>query len=339
MKDDIKRAVRASQFSRAPGDAPSLGRVARMPGTGLPKKRRRKKKRDSEGKTRTGGSRVRRARRRMILGWSILLALVMLAVFGAAVGFWLIPKMREPKDNLAQLAAEADLKKRVLTRFPSPSEVEAIAIVKAALAVREAAGVSAHFRLGASDAEEVMAFLSELEASAGPVDQFEWLSRMDANGMTVDGVLLSFEGEGRPKNRLALLTPDEAGVWRVDFEALARKCVPRIEEFLAQEIESAQVRVFAVRDNYYNGRFADEQAWKCYSLTSPELETSLFAYAKLGSPQAEAMDMIFSQDEKRQRVTLEIRRVEPRNSRQFEISQVLAEGWVLTERSFDEIFK
>lgn len=338
MKDDIKRAVRASQFSRAPGDAPSLGRVARMPGTGLPKKRRRKKKRDSEGRTRSGGGRTRRARRRAILGWSILLSLGMLAILGVAVGFWLIPKMREPKVDVAKLAAAEENKKRVATRFPSPSEVDAIALVKAALAVREPSGVQDYLRLGSSEAQEAVDFLTGLEASEGAIGNLEWLSRMDANGLTIDGVLVRFAGGETPKMRLALLTPDETGVWKLDFEAFARKCTPPLAKFIAEGMDSAQVRVFAMADNYYNGFFGNESEWKCYSIQSRDLEGTLFAYAKLGTAQAEAMEAAFTDDQKTKRVTLEIRRVEADNSRQFEISRVLAEDWIVSEKSFDQIF-
>jgi hypothetical protein len=338
MKDDIKRAVRASQFSRAPGDAPSLGRVARMPGTGLPKKRRRKKKRDSEGRTRSGGGRARRTRRRAILGWSILLSLGMLAILGVAVGFWLIPKMREPKVDVSKLAAVEENKKRVATRFSSPSEVDAIALVKAALAVREPSGVQEHLRLGSSEAQEAVDFLTGLEASEGAIQRMEWLSRIDANGLTIDGVVVRFDGGEKQNMRLALLTPDDAGVWKLDFESFARKCTPPLADFVAKGMDSAQVRVFAIEDNYYNGFFGSESEWKCYAIRSPDLEETLFAYAKLETAQAEAMAAVFTEDQKAKRVTLEIRPVEAGNSRQFEISRVLAEGWIISEKSFDQIF-
>jgi hypothetical protein len=338
MKDDIKRAVRASQFSRAPGDAPSLGRVARMPGTGLPKKKRRKRKRDSEGRTRSGGGRTRRKRQRVILGWSILLSLGMLAILGLAVGFWLLPKMRAPKVDVTMQVAAEENKKRVATRFPSPSEADAIALVKSALAVREPAGVEQYLRLGSSDVQVAVDFLTGLEASEGAIQKMEWLSRIDANGLTIDGVVVRFDGGEKQNMRLALLTPDDAGVWKLDFESFMRKCTPPLADFVAKGMDSAQVRVFAIEDNYYNGFFGNESEWKCYAIRSPDLEETLFAYAKLETAQAEAMAAVFLENQKAKRVTLEIRPVEAGNSRQFKIFRVLAEGWIISEKPFDQIF-
>ena len=47
---DIQRSVRAQRFDRSAGDAPSLGRVARVPGTGMPKGDRRRRRRGEGGR-------------------------------------------------------------------------------------------------------------------------------------------------------------------------------------------------------------------------------------------------------------------------------------------------
>jgi hypothetical protein len=58
----------------------------------------------------------------------------------------------------------------------------------------------------------------------------------------------------------------------------------------------------------------------------------------VGSPQAAALKSIFAQEAKLHRVALELRRVEGAGTRQFEISRVLAEDWVMGEVPFDERF-
>lgn len=73
--ESIKRAVHAKQPERAAGDAPNLGRIARMPGTGLPKGSWRKRR----------GSRREKSR-----SWSLVITLTALVILGLLVWLWLI---------------------------------------------------------------------------------------------------------------------------------------------------------------------------------------------------------------------------------------------------------
>lgn len=333
--DGIKRSVRASRHNRNAGDAPSMGRMARMPGTGLPKGSRRKR-RKSEG---SRGGRLRRIRKRIIRSWSVLLSAVVLVILGFAVWLWIVPQMNSRGEIAGWLPADTDDAARVASKFPSPSEADALAVVKKGLVIRDPGMIGEYFRTGTASPQEIVDFLQGLEAKDGAINRFEWLSSMDANGLSIDGVVIHFKGTDTPRNRLALLTPDETGKWEIDFEAFARTVKPAWTELLAQQAQVAQVRVYAAKDNYYNGVFIDDKQWICYGLASPDTDQILLAYCKTGSPQAAAMDWIFSAENKMTRMTLEIRRVAGAESRQFEISKVIAVDWVVSAVPFDEGFK
>ena len=333
--DGIKRSVRAKRHDRAAGDAPSLGRMARMPGTGLPKGSHRKR-RKSEGRR---GERLRRLRQRIIKAWSVLLAALVLAILGLTVWLWLIPQMNSRREIAARTSADGDATARVASKFPSPPEAEALAMVRQGLAIRDPGKIEEYFRLGAASPQEIVDYLQGLEALDGTINLCEWLGSVDANGLSIDGVVVNFKGKDKPRNRLALLTPDETGKWKIDFEAFARCVNPSWAALLDQRAEVAQVRVYAVRDNYYNGVFIDDKQWICYGLASPDTDQTLLAYCKIGSPQAAALDWIFSAENKMTRMTLEIRRVAGADARQFEIAKVMAVDWVVGAVPFDEGFK
>ncbi len=333
--DGIKRSVRAKRHDRAAGDAPSLGRMARMPGTGLPKGSRRKR-RKGEG-CRDG--RVRRLRERIIKSWSVLLSAMVLVILGLTVWLWLIPQMTSRREIAAQLPADDAAAARVAAKFPSPPEAEALAMVKLGLTIRDPEKIAEYFRTGNASPQEIVDFLSGLEAHDGSIGVCEWLSSMDASELSIDGVVVNFQGKDKPRNRLALLTPDEVGRWKIDFEAFARRVKPSWTEILDHQAEVAQVRVYAVKDNYYNGVFINDQQWICYGLASPDTDQTLLAYCETGSPQAAALDWIFSAENRMTRVTLEIRRVAGAEARQFEIAKVLAHDWVVGDLPFDDGFK
>lgn len=333
--DDIRRSVRASRHDRAAGDAPNMGKVARMPGTGLPKGIRHKKRRSEGGRS----NRVMEGRRRIIATWSFLLAGVVVLILGVVLSMWLIPEMTRKEPGPAQSSSQGVDQVKIASKFPSPSEADALALVKQALAVRDAAKVSDYFKTGSATPEAVVGFLKNLVTVDGETGRYEWLASMDANGLSIEGVVVNFKGGDKPRNRFAFLTPDSAGKWQVDFDAFARTVSPSWDALLAEGAEVAAVRVFAARDSYYNGPFADDRQWQCYGIASPDTDEIMQAYCKVGSPQAEAMKSIFSKEVKMVRVTLQIRRVEGAQPRQFEISKVLAEDWVMGAAPFDDRFR
>jgi hypothetical protein len=253
---------------------------------------------------------------------------------------------RRPAVTAGQDAGLPELK-RNFSQFKSPSEEAALELVKQALAVRDPAGVARYFRPGSAQPGAVVAFLKDMEKADGAINGFQWLSSMDANGLLIDGVLVNSTKDGTPRNRLALLTPDEKGIWKIDFDAFARTVKPSWGVLLGEGGEGdwlGVVRVIVARDSYFNGPFRDETQWACYGMASPDTETILLGYCRKGSPQERAMERIVSEekDEPRHRlnrVTLEIRRPQGAEIRQFEITRVLAEDWVMAAAPFDAAFK
>lgn len=335
MKSDhIKRSVRATQHVREPGDAPNLGRIARMPGVGRPKGiRRRRKVVGKEHRSRRSGRAVIGAR------WSLLLGMLAVILLGIALGVWLVPKMNHSGQTAGMSSKQTLEKRRVISKFPSPSEADAIEIVKSALVVREPAEIPEHFRPGGSSVEEIVAFLSTLEAERGPVSAFEWLSSLDSNGLALEGVTMVFDVEERGKQRLtAFLTPDVSGRWRIDYEALVQKATPSWADFQEGKSETIEVRVVAAKDNYYNGFFRDESQWECYGIVVSGVDENLYGYCRSGTPQAEAMKWILSRQQNLQRAMIGLRREKEAGPRQFEINKVLADDWVMGDAPFDETF-
>ncbi len=331
--NDIRRSVQSYRVTRVAGDAPSMGRVARMRGTGLPKQGRRQK-----GQEGSRGKRSREYRKKLARTWSVILCGGAVVILAVVMVLWLGPKMNPDESWAEQVSAEPPQEVRVVSRFASPSEDKALAFVKQALSVRELERVTGFFRLGTASAQEVVDFLKGMESADGVIERYTWLSSMDANLLSIDGVLVSFIAGKKPLPRLALLTPDEAGKWRIDFDAFARIVKPSWKDIFEKAAALAQVRVYVARDSYYNGAFKDDKQWVCHRMVSPDTEEVLLGYCKVGSRQAAALNWMFSKQETVTRATLEIRRVEGAESHQFEILKVIAEDWVVGEMSFDESF-
>lgn len=323
----IQHSVNLQRNDRQIGDAPAIGRIARMPGIDQPKGERRKWR---VGESRHD-SRIGEARKRMTTTWSFMLIGVVILTLGLAISLWLIPKMTSG-DKIAGVT-------RAAAKFQSPSEMEALAMVRQALAIREPDQIANSFRLGSATPQAVVDFLKGLPATNGAISHYNWLGSLDGNGLLIDGVLVNFESNGQPRNRLALLTPDDAGKWRIDFDAFARTVTPSWQKILGNHDDIAQVRIFTTRDTYYNGPFRNDKQWSCYSIASPDTEQTLMGYCKTGSPQDAAMQWLTNKDSKFTRATLKIRRVADAEPRQFEISRVLAEDWILTSKPYDERFK
>jgi len=277
----------------------------------------------------------------MLLAWSSVLVVLALSVLAFFVVSWLRAQMdRKPAADLAAVPA---MQRHKVSQFPSPSEQNALALVKNAMAVRDPANVGEYFRLDGTEPAAVVSFLEGMRDLDGEISGYQWLSSMDANQLLIDGVLVSTTRDGTSRNRLALLTPDEHGVWKIDFDSFARTVRPSWEELLAEDGGKGVVRVILAKDSYFNGPFKDDGEWQCYGMASPDSEKILLGYCRKDSPQAHALSLVFHQEEESQnahsrlkRATLELRRPEGAEARQFEITRVLAEDWVLSNKAFDE---
>lgn len=285
----------------------------------------------------------------MILTWTVLLVMAVLGVLAFFFWSWVQPRMaRQPLT--AEEQAALNIQDRNISAFDSPSEQAALDLVKQALDLRDPGMVGKYFRPGCAGPEAVIAFLTGMKDRDGELTDYQWLSSMDANGMLIDGVLVSTLKDDVRRNRLAMLTPDAAGVWKIDFDAFARTVEPSWDKLMAAGPVQGLVRVIVAKDSYYNGPFKDETQWVSYGMASQDHETILLGYCRKDSPQARAMDQIISSIERRageeadpqqklNRATLELRRPESAENRQFEVTRVMAEDWVTGAKPFDEAFK
>lgn len=333
--------MRAQRFDRVAGDAPVIGRVSRIPGTGLPRGSR-KKRRHGEGKH---GDLRQAQQKATIWVWSLVLALLAFGVIGFAVAMW-IKSSKETSAGVERgTNATYPMTKRVTSRFESPSEEAALEWVKRALLVRDPAMIAKYFRLGTTDPNTVVSFLEKTSKTEGPITGYSWLSSMDRNGLLIDGVMIKGERGYSLKNRLALLTPDESGKWQIDYDAFARTCKPACESVLDLNYKGGLIRVFVARDRYYNSVFANDSEWACYRLLSPDWKDVLLGYCQNNTPELAAMSRVLDnarisgENLGAVRAILEIERVEGAEQRQFRITRVLAEDWVMSATPFDEPFK
>lgn len=308
-----------------------------MPGTGLPKTMH--SQRTERANERTRENRRSKGRHRAIFIWTSLFASLTLMLVAVAAWIWVLPKLARDEQMAMQNPKVIEPTLPSVFRVSSPSERDAIALVKQALSIREPSEVRGFFRPCETSPEAIIAFLSGMESSDGSFSGFDWLSNLDSKDAPVEGVLVKFTNESKARERLALLTPDSEGKWKIDFDAFARTVRPTWTELLEKAAPSGLVRVSIAKDTYYNGVFGDESQWACYAMASHDTELVILGYCKVDSPQAAAIKWIFSNEGSINRVTLEIRRVEGAESRQFEISRVLAADWIVGNVPFDESFK
>lgn len=321
--NDFKRDI-VSRHIRDVGDAPGIGRIGRMhesaaSATGGGRGRRRSRSR--------GGRTVNHA-------WvSLGLGVVALMVLLGAVVLWLVPMVqrgRSVSGTLENGRAGEEAGVRVASRFGSPSKDEAVMLVESALANRDPDQVEKLFRMGGASISQVISFCAGLEESDGKFTGCQWLSSIDSPQALLEGVVVSFQAvDFSSHQRLALLTPDANGCWQVDFEALARAVSPSWQEILKPDSGLALVRVTLAPDFYYNGPFQDESKWASYGMSSPDLDFLIRGYCRRDTPEAQTVARMFTDGSKAARATLEIRHVVGGSKKQFEITRVVAQDWVV----------
>jgi len=230
--------------------------------------------------------------------------------------------------------------KRASTEILDSLDPEAASkIVKAALGNRNPALVTSYFVLGSSAAtpREAIALLDYFRADEGSPDGLEPIGGKLTSGRIAEEVVVTSVKDGRMSNRVAQLLPDH-GKWRIDLDSYARHVSPGWEEILGRKCDAATVRVFVTPDSYYNGGQFSEDSWRCYALISPDVDEILFGYAARDSVQEEAMERILSKEEPVHKATLRLKVSENQGPMQFEISQVIADDWLVGETRFDESF-
>ncbi|MES2475863.1 MAG: hypothetical protein V4640_08785 [Verrucomicrobiota bacterium] len=329
----IRRAVRSVHPEREKGDAPArLGRISKIRLWFLPIMRRTKRR----------GKRVPEQsveHRKRINRWTVRIGALAMASLAFAIWKGMPFQTERTTATPVAPAMRDDSEIRVKSRFKSLGEEESLKLVKGAMEIRDPKQVETYFRMGKSTPDEVIAFLENMPQSDGLITSYQWMGSMDANDLTMDGVVVAFDHSGAPRNRMAMLVPDEKEQWRVDFPAFSRQVEPGWDAILSGEAKQATVRVYVAEDNYFNGVFVEEGHWLCVSMGSPDTDEVLIGYFKSGSPQAAALRQISAVEVPASRTVLEIKRVEGGGSRQVEITRVVAEDWVVGDAPFDRKFE
>ena len=255
---------------------------------------------------------------------------------------WLSKRQKMDAVASAERLAHSPIIERVESRFKSPSEDETLAIVNKSIAASDEATVKANFRLGSTEVGAALQYLKEQHAKRGAPSGVSWLGSIDVNDMLVEGVMINWKNREDITSLQVFLTPNQSGVWQVDFDSFAGKCLPGWDSFISGEAVEGMVRVWFSYDNYYNGLFIDESKWVCYAMARPESDQILLGYCRVGSPQAAALSGIMQRVQMRgknkvpsYRTILELSRPEGAERRQYEIKRVLAEDWVLSDKVFD----
>lgn len=332
----LSTPVRTSE--REVGDPPGLGRIERMGGGNLRRSRRKSSGRErdsSRGKRHRHGTKV-------VRGGTLLIAFVTILMIVAIFGGWMRKRQQQSEFAEFEMLAKPRVVDRIESRFKAPGEEEARAILMKALAAKDEASVRENFNLAASTPDEVLAFLFEEEKRSGTARVDNWLGSIDPNNVLVEGLVVKRSKDDDESSTIAMLTPDQKGTWRLDFDSFAGRCQPSWESFVSGEAGEGVVRVWFSADNYFNGPFLDDEQWLCYSMARSNSDAILFGYCRKGSPQADAMEDIAERLRMKGksnatsfRATLAISRPESAEKRQFEIKRVLAEDWYLTDKAFD----
>lgn len=270
--------------------------------------------------------------RNVALLWSIWFGCGAVVVIGVVIFLWMVPRIFHGKNQTIQSQERAEAKVRVESRFPSPSQEQAIDLVTRAIENRDPEKVESLFRSSSVGHSEVVDYFKGLVERDGTIERYDWLSSMDVDGLLVEGVLVVFKGKDKPCERLALLTPDSKGHWKMDFEAFARPVKPSWGHLLEKGGDKAAiVRVLVAKDVYYNGPFSDEKQWTCYGMASPDTEQLLRGYCRVGSPLAAAMKKLFADGVTASRATVEIQRVDGGGPWQFEITRLVGHDWIVAD--------
>jgi hypothetical protein len=249
----------------------------------------------------------------------------------------LIPESSNHSEKLSDLnQVFEDVKNSDL---PDLKSDEAIKIVTQALANHEPGLIQDYFLLGKGDIPvEATKELIRIRESEGEITRTEWLVPKFPNHSAARQVIVHTAIDEIERTRRAQFKPGSDGKWRIDLDAYLRKCDPPLEKVASADSGTFVVRVFVTEETSYRGIYSDKSQWRAYSLTSPDITDALYAYAKRGSSQDKALRSILVTDEDLQHATLSIIKQEDSDPRQFEISRVIAENWIVGEKDFDESF-
>lgn len=314
------------------GEAPILGKVSRTPSSAVRGTNRKKVR----------GERRKKISKYVVV-WTCLLSFCATCIILLAIVtyFRTMTSLPEGAAIGAGVATNLELAftEQKTPALPSIEAQDALRITKSALANRDPLLVTEHFVLGeVRDPKEALNLLELIKKHEGEVTTMRWLGEKNFNDIHRAQIALLLKNDERQHIRLAQLVPSSDGKWRIDLDSFLRFVSPNWETILTAKSGTSLVRIFVAPDSYYNGIYADESLWTAYALSSPEVTNLLYGYAKRGSSQEKALKRILASEEPFHSVTLRIKKNSESGPRQFEISRVVAENWIIGESNFDESF-
>jgi len=177
--------------------------------------------------------------------------------------------------------------------------------------------------------------LKKIRSQEGHVTELKWLGIRYIGDRLIEEVTTIYSTEKSKSVRLAQITRQPDGSHKVDFASYVRKTSHPWNDIVDGNVETCIVRVMISKSAYHNGVFRDDTKWSAYKIISPDMDTTLHAYAEIGSEEEIRIRDIFATDARSPRVTLQIRRNETLLPKQFQVSQVIAHDWIQDEISME----
>lgn len=177
--------------------------------------------------------------------------------------------------------------------------------------------------------------LKEIRMKEGDVKELKWLGIRYIGHRVIEEVTTMYSTGKSSSVRLAQITRQPDGSHKVDFGSYIRKTSHPWNDIVNGNVETCLVRVMISKSAYHNGVFRDDTKWCAYKISSPDMDTTLHAYAEIGSEEEILIRDILATDARSPRVTLQIRRNETLLPKQFKISQVIARDWIHDDVSME----
>jgi len=302
-------------------------------------RRARLKPDDTEGKWAAGDGKGGHRIRRNAFLFATAAACLAGAVIAGAVIF-----REPPAKGAAASFLPPPLAEGIPTGPATIGEKDAVARIQTLLASRDEAEVESLIRHGAMSARDAVAFLENFPRAA----EIHWVGRIESFPVPAAALIVV---PVRGPLGVVFFRPEEAGGWRIDFDAFARHTEKPLADFLSGKGGGGTFRLVAAGDRYYNGAYADEAVWACYILKSPDYPDVIYGYCRRDGAQGRAMarmeGLVKIRREKNIsafngegpasfRATLTLRRNPGDGSRQAEINAVVADDWLVTGTDFDK---
>lgn len=224
---------------------------------------------------------------------------------------------------------------------PDRSPVDFLGALTAERLVSEALdidpdGFARRFRLEAGMSPDgAYALLRDIRKKEGEVTKLQWLGIRYIGDRVVEEVAAERSKDNVASIRLAQIVRQPDGTLKVDFSSYVRKTSHSWDDILGRKVESAVVRVNFSEAHYYNGAFQDDHKWRCYEISSPDMDRTIYGYAKARSKEGIRLREILPSHREIGRVTLEIRTDDAFMPEQFLISRVIARDWIQDDTSVE----